>query len=68
MKTLESFSVLESFGLMSGGNGVFTEVSEIDMTDVVGGNCGAGAGSGGGGGWGFCICDGCWPGTGPFGG
>lgn len=44
MKTVESFSVLESFGLVSEGKGVFSEVSEVDMTDVVGGNCGAGGG------------------------
>ncbi len=43
MKTVESFSVLESFGLVSEGKGVFSEVSEVDMTDVVGGNCGAGS-------------------------
>lgn len=42
MKTVESFSVLESFGLVSEGKGLFSEVSEIDMTDVVGGNCGGG--------------------------
>ena len=41
MKTVESLSVLESFGVVSEGKGVFSEVSEIDMTDVVGGNCGA---------------------------
>jgi len=45
MKTVESFSVLESFGLVSEGKGMFSEVSEIDMTDVVGGNCGAGGGN-----------------------
>lgn len=45
MKTIESLSVLESFGLRSEGNGVFSEVSEVDMTDVVGGNCGAGGGA-----------------------
>lgn len=43
MKTVESFSVLESFGLVSEGKGLFSEVSEVDMTDVVGGNCGAGS-------------------------
>lgn len=43
MKTVESLSVLESFGVVSEGKGVFSEVSEIDMTDVVGGNCGAGS-------------------------
>ena len=43
MKTVESLSVLESFGVVSEGKGVFSEVSEIDMTDVVGGSCGAGS-------------------------
>ena len=43
MKTLDSFSVLESFGLVSEENGLFLEVSEVDMTDVVGGSCGAGS-------------------------
>lgn len=43
MKTVEGLSVLESFGLVSEGKGLFSEVSEIDMTDVVGGNCGAGS-------------------------
>ncbi len=44
MKTLESFYVLESFGLGTNDQGVFQEVSELEMTDVIGGQCGAGIG------------------------
>ena len=33
---------MESFGLVSEGKGMFSEVSEVDMTDVVGGSCGSG--------------------------
>ena len=44
MKTLEVFNVLESFGLES--NGIFDDVSEVDMIDVVGGSCGGGGGGG----------------------
>ena len=47
MRTLESFNVLESFGFESDVQGLFSEVSEVDMIDVIGGSCG------GGGGW---IC------------
>lgn len=39
MKTLEVFNVLESFGFDS--NGIFDDVSEIDMIDVVGGGVSA---------------------------
>lgn len=39
MKTLESFSVLKSVG-----NGIFSEVSTVEMTDIVGGSCGGGGG------------------------
>lgn len=42
MKALESFNVLESFGFC--GSGIFQEVSEIEMSDVMGGSCGAGIG------------------------
>jgi len=41
MRALEDFNVMESFGLMP--DGIFSEVSEIDMVDVIGGSCGAGA-------------------------
>lgn len=41
MKTLESFSVLKSVG-----NGIFSEVSTVEMTDIVGGSCGGGGGGG----------------------
>jgi len=40
MKALEDFAVMESFGLTS--NGIFSEVSELDMVDVIGGSCGQG--------------------------
>lgn len=46
MKTLESFNVLESFGFTKG---LFQEVSELEITDVIGG-------SGGGGGCGIPDC------------
>ncbi len=49
MKTLEVFNVLESFGFDS--NGIFDDVSEIDMIDVVGGGCGGGGG--------YCVTCGC---------
>lgn len=39
MKALESFSVLKSVG-----NGIFSEVSTVEMTDIVGGSCGGGGG------------------------
>ena len=51
MKTLEVFNVLESFGLES--NGIFDDVSEVDMIDVVGGSCGGGSGCG------YCVTCGC---------
>lgn len=41
MKTIESFNVLESFGMK---NGLFEEVSEVEMSDVIGGSCGGGTG------------------------
>lgn len=44
MRTLESFNVLESFGFESDVQGLFSEVSEVEMTDVIGGQCGGGAG------------------------
>ena len=44
MRTLESFNVLESFGFGSDVQGLFSEVSEVEMTDVIGGQCGGGAG------------------------
>lgn len=47
MRTLESFNVLESFGFESDVQGLFSEVSEVDMIDVIGGSCGGGGGSGG---------------------
>ena len=45
MRTLESFNVLESFGFESDVQGLFSEVSEVEMTDVIGGQCGGGSGS-----------------------
>jgi hypothetical protein len=56
MRTLESFNVLESFGFESDVQGLFSEVSEVEMTDVIGGGCG-----GGGGGWIIpdCYCPPC---------
>lgn len=58
MRTLESFNVLESFGFESDVQGLFSEVSEVDMIDVIGGSCGGG---GGGGGWVIpdCYCPPC---------
>lgn len=58
MRTLESFNVLESFGFESDVQGLFSEVSEVEMTDVIGGSCGGG---GGGGGWFIsdCYCPPC---------
>lgn len=58
MRTLESFNVLESFGFESDVQGLFSEVSEVDMIDVIGGSCGGG---GGGGGWFIsdCYCPPC---------
>lgn len=44
MRTLESFNVLESFGFESNVQGLFSEVSEVEMTDVIGGGCGGGGG------------------------
>lgn len=44
MRTLESFNVLESFGFGTNENGMFQEVSELEMSDVVGGACGGGTG------------------------
>lgn len=59
MRTLESFNVLESFGFESDVQGLFSEVSEVEMTDVIGGSCGGGGG--GGGGWFIsdCYCPPC---------
>ena len=37
MRTLESFNVLESFGFESDVQGLFSEVSEVEMIDVIGG-------------------------------
>jgi hypothetical protein len=44
MRTLESFNVLESFGFESDVQGLFSEVSEVEMIDVIGGGCGGGWG------------------------
>jgi hypothetical protein len=44
MRTLESFNVLESFGFESDVQGLFSEVSEVEMIDVIGGGCGGGCG------------------------
>jgi len=46
METVECFDVLESFGFKT--EGIFSDVSELDMVDVTGGGC-AGGGSG-------CAC------------
>jgi hypothetical protein len=47
----------ESFGFISEGKGLFTEVSELDLIDV-GGACGGGSGGGCGSGNG-CINEPC---------
>lgn len=44
MKILESFNVLESFGFGTDEQGLFQEVSEVEMIDVIGGSCGGGGG------------------------
>jgi len=58
MKALESFNVLESFGFGTNDKGVFQEISEVEMADVIGGSCGGGCGCG------FfytCMCEGVEP-------
>ena len=44
MNAMESTNLLKSFEVK---NGLFEELSEVEMSDVIGGSCG-----GGGGGWG----------------
>ena len=59
MKTLESFNVLESFGFGTDGQGLFQEVSEVEMVDVIGGSCGGGPCYF----FYMCVCDGHHPGS-----
>jgi len=42
MEIVKSSNVMESFGLVSVGKGFFTEIDELELTDVIGGSCGAG--------------------------
>ena len=51
---MESFNVLESFGFTKG---LFQEVSELEITDVIGGTCG---GMGGGSCYGIPDCNAGW--------
>jgi len=41
MEIVKSSNVMESFGLVSVGKGFFTEIDELELTDVIGGSCGA---------------------------
>ena len=58
MRTLESFNVLESFGFGTDGHGLFQEVSEVEMVDVIGGSCGGGSSGGACSYFIMCGCDG----------
>ena len=43
MEILKSSNVMESFGLISVEKGLFKEIDELELTDVIGGSCGAGS-------------------------
>ena len=46
MEIVKTSNVMESFGLISVEKGFFAEIDELELTDVIGGSCGAGGCSG----------------------
>jgi hypothetical protein len=65
METLECSNVMDSFGFPS--QGIFSDISELDMIDVIGGSCGGGIGGGCSNCYLGCFCDGLWLGSPVFG-
>ena len=43
MEIVKTSNVMESFGLISVEKGFFAEIDELELTDVIGGSCGAGS-------------------------